>query len=127
MPPLSKHTRAQYHNTHPTPTGFALFRTRAHALDAIAMLHGEEFDEGVHLRAEPARKNLFLKVRLWGRLGGKRVRLRACHHGKTTTPSLAGTQHRMYDPPTLSAVALTPPPPQTHTRNTPLPSTPAAH
>jgi hypothetical protein len=53
-------SNTQYHNA--CPTGFALFTTRAQALDAIQRLNGEEFDDGVRLRAEPARKNLFLKV-----------------------------------------------------------------
>lgn len=59
---LPGYEACQFHSTYPSPTGFALFQSRVHALDAIAMLNGDEFEEGVFLRAEPARKNLFLKV-----------------------------------------------------------------
>jgi hypothetical protein len=45
-----------------SPQGFALFSTPAHARAVVELVSGLAFDEGVVLRAEIARKDMFLKV-----------------------------------------------------------------
>jgi hypothetical protein len=54
----------------PTSQGFALFSCPAAARLAVDLVSGSQFDEGAMLRAEMARKNMYLKVGARGMRGG---------------------------------------------------------
>ena len=57
---------SQMHFRNGQAQGFALFATTSAARLAVELVCGTQFDDGASLRAEMARKNMYLKVRRQG-------------------------------------------------------------